>query len=72
MELGEIVFVVKEDKEAGGFVASCHRYGIFTQGESLEEVREMVRDAVACRFEGEASKPRSIRLHILRDEVIAA
>jgi predicted RNase H-like HicB family nuclease len=72
MDLSEVVFVVEEDKETGGFVASCHRFGIFTQGETIEELREMVRDAVACRFADETAKPRSIRLHILRDEVIAA
>ena len=72
MESDEVVFVVEKDLEAGGYVASCHRFGVFTQGETMDELREMVRDAVACRFESEPVKPSRIRLHILQDEIIAA
>ena len=72
MKLDEIVFVVQEEPEAGGYSAACHSYGIFTQGDSLEDLHEMVRDAVACRFEGEEARPDSIRLHFVRDEIIAA
>lgn len=72
MDLDEVVFVVEEDKETGGYCAACHRFGIFTQGDNLDDLRAMVLDAVECRFEGEATRPRQIRLHFVRDEVIAA
>jgi predicted RNase H-like HicB family nuclease len=72
MDVDEIVFIVEEDKEVGGYSAVCQRYGIFTQGEDLDDLRKMVKDAVACRFEGEAFTVRRIRLHFVRDEVIAA
>lgn len=68
--LDEIVFLVEPDVDAGGYVAACAQHGVFTQGETLEEVREMVKDAVACRFEPD-NMPRSIRLHVVHDEVIA-
>jgi len=71
MNPDEVVFIVEEDQEVGGYCAVCHRYGIFTQGDDLEDLREMVRDAVACRFDGEEI-PGQIRLHFVRDEVIAA
>lgn len=53
MDIDEIVFIVEEDKQDGGYSAVCHRYGIFTQGEDLDDLRAMVKDAVGCRFEGE-------------------
>ena len=31
--MDEIVFLVTEEQEAGGYSAACHRFGIFTQGE---------------------------------------
>ena len=67
----EVVFIVQEDHEAGGYSAVCHPYGIFTQGDDLDDLRAMVADAVACRFEGEPARPRRVRLHFVRDEVLA-
>jgi hypothetical protein len=32
----------------------------------------MVRDAVACHFDDVSKRPKIIRLHFVRDEVIAA
>jgi len=72
MDIDEVVFVVHEEREVGGYSAACHRFGIFTQGDTLEDLHVMVRDAVACRFEGESTKPTHIRLHFVRDEIIAA
>ena len=66
----EIIFVVEESPE-GGHAARALGYSIFTQGENLEELRKMVRDAVACHFD-EMDKPSLIRLHLVKDEVIPA
>ena len=66
----EIIFLVEEDPE-GGYVAQAMSESIITQGETLEELREMVRDAVQCHFD-EADRPKLIRLHIVRDEVMAS
>jgi predicted RNase H-like HicB family nuclease len=66
----EIIFLVEEDPE-GGYVARAIGESIFTQGGTLEEIREMVKDAVHCHFE-ENERPKLIRLHIVRDEVIAS
>ena len=67
----EIVFLVEEDPE-GGFVAEAVGRGVFTQADTIDELHDMVRDAVRCHFEGEADTPKLIRLHFVRDEVIAA
>lgn len=65
----EIVFLVEESPE-GGFEARALGLSIFTDGETLEEVRENVRDAVRCHFE-ENEQPQVVRLHYVKDEVIA-
>ncbi len=69
----EIIFEVREDEVDGGFVATALGYAIATQGETVEELREMVRDAVRCHFSDGAPgpMPQIIRLHFVRDEALA-
>lgn len=68
--MSEIIFVVEEDPD-GGFVARSLGESIFTQAETMDELREMVRDAVKCHFPDENNRPKIIRLHTVFDEVIA-
>jgi hypothetical protein len=70
MNGSEIIFAVEESPE-GGFEARALGHSIFTQADSLEELREMVRDAVRCHFDTD-SIPSVIRLHFVHDEVIPA
>lgn len=65
----ELVFSVTQDSD-GGYVAECLTETIVTQGDTWEELREMVKDAVEGYF-FDAPKPRSIRLHLVRDEVVS-
>jgi predicted RNase H-like HicB family nuclease len=67
----EIIFEVREDEIDGGYTANALGYGIHTQGETLEELRTMVRDAVDCYFDENDSTARIIRLLFVRDEVLA-
>ena len=65
----EIIFLVEESPE-GGYQARALGHSIFTQAETLEKLKLAARDAVRCHFEpGEA--PSLLRLHIVRDEVVA-
>ncbi|NJL53524.1 MAG: 2-oxoisovalerate dehydrogenase [Hydrococcus sp. SU_1_0] len=66
----EIVFLVEDDPE-GGYTARALGESIFTQANDLNRLKEMIRDAVNCHF-SEEQKPKIIRLHIVRDEVIAS
>jgi predicted RNase H-like HicB family nuclease len=70
--IDEIIFDVREDEADGGFTASALGYGIHTQGETLEELRAMVKDAVRCYFEDTGSVPKVIRLHFVREEVLSS
>ncbi|MFM9958673.1 MAG: type II toxin-antitoxin system HicB family antitoxin [Phycisphaerales bacterium] len=57
----EIIFVVENDPE-GGFTAQAVGSSIFTQGDTLDLLRENVRDAVRCHFAEDATPPCAIRL----------
>jgi hypothetical protein len=67
--MNEIIFLVSEPPE-GGFSAEALGASIFTVADTLEELNEMVRDAVICHFD-ENDRPKIIRLHFVREEVIA-
>ena len=66
----EIVFVVEVAPE-GGFTARALGFAIFTEADTEAELRAAVQDAVRCHFD-EASLPKVIRLHFVRDELMAA
>ena len=68
--MNEIIFVV-EDAPEGGYMARAVGESIFTEAETHDELHNRVRDAVRCYFD-EGNAPRLIRLHFVRDEVIAA
>ncbi len=65
----ELVFLVEEAAE-GGYTARALGEAIFTEADDLDQLRAMVRDAVACHFEDEA-RPRVVRLHLVHDELLA-
>ena len=68
----EIIFEVSEDESDGGYSASALGFGIHTQGDSMDELRRNVREAVDCYFDESMERPRLIRLHYVRDEVLVA
>ena len=63
--MSEIIFEVREDEVDGGFTASALGYGIHTQGDTVEELRAMVKDAVRCYFDEKMEAPKIIRLHTI-------
>jgi predicted RNase H-like HicB family nuclease len=68
-QIMEIVFSVYQETD-GGFVAECLSHDIFTQGNSWDELRSNVQEAVSGYF-FDQPKPERIRLHLVRDEVLA-
>ncbi len=67
--LVELVFLVDEAPE-GGFTARAVGESIFTEVDSLDALRANVLSAVECHFD-EGQAPKVIRLHIVRDEILA-
>lgn len=52
MEGNKIIFLVQDSLD-GGYEAKAMGYSIFTEADTLDELREMVRDAVTCHFDDE-------------------
>lgn len=65
----ELIFVVEESPE-GGYQARALGHSIFTEAESFEELKKMVQDAVVCHFDGK-DRPKVVRLHMVREELLA-
>jgi hypothetical protein len=65
----ELIFTVEEAPE-GGYKARAVGESIFTEADDLPGLYDQVRDAVRCHFE-EGQQPKVIRLHFVREEVIA-
>lgn len=65
----EILFLVEQSAE-GSYTARALGDSIFTEADTLAELRLMVRDAVRCHFD-ESDMPKVIRLHTVQDEVLA-
>ncbi|HOL96709.1 MAG TPA: type II toxin-antitoxin system HicB family antitoxin [bacterium] len=59
----ELIFEVKEDEVDGGFVASALGVGIHTQGETIEDLKKNIKDAIDCYFDDTQAKPTRVRLH---------
>jgi len=67
--MNEVFFLVEEAVE-GGYVAKAMGESIFTEAETLEELRKEIREAVSCHFE-EDNMPKIIRLHLVKEEIIS-
>ena len=68
--MSEIVFVVEQAPE-GGYTARALGESIFTEADTEAQLRVAVQDAVRCHFD-EGTVPKIIRLHFVRDELLAA
>jgi hypothetical protein len=66
--MNEIFFLVEEAPE-GGYTARALGESIFTEADTLEELKINVREAVHCHFE-EDTLPKIIRLHMVKEELL--
>ena len=65
----EIIFLVEESEE-GGYIAKGMGISIYTEAETLADLRVAVKEAVHCHFDD--NRPKLIRLHLVKEEVFAA
>lgn len=66
----EIIFEVREDEVDGGFTASALGVAIHAEGDTIEELRANVKEAVNCYYDETMVAPKIVRLHFVRDEVL--
>lgn len=66
----EIIFILEEDIE-GGYTARALEFPIFTQGDTLDQLKRNIKDALRCHFDEEDKIPKVIRLHTVKEEVFS-
>ena len=67
--MSEIIFII-ETSDEGGYTAKAIGYSIYTEGETMDELKKNIKDAVKCHFD-EKTLPHIIRLHMVKDELMA-
>jgi predicted RNase H-like HicB family nuclease len=66
----EIVFEVSQEPD-GGYVAECLTEIIITQADDWDELRKNVKEAVTAFYFDRPERPSSIRLRLVRNEILA-
>jgi len=66
-----LIFEVSEDELEGGYTARALGYSIFTEADTIDELRDNVREATDAFFDETMETPKVIRLHFVRDELLA-
>ena len=66
----ELVFEGTQEED-GGFCAECLSENISTQGDTWEALRRNVQETVRAFYFDQAQIPKRIRLHLVRDELLA-
>jgi hypothetical protein len=66
-----LIFEVREVEE-GGYVARAPGHSICAQAATWQALREKVREAAGLHFKGAPVPPELIRLHLVKDELLAA
>ncbi|HKB57748.1 MAG TPA: hypothetical protein VKC51_09175 [Lacunisphaera sp.] len=67
--MNELTFDITQEAD-GGFVAEAIGESIITQADTWDELRANVREAVTA-FYFDRPAPKRLRLHLVRDEVLA-
>ena len=69
--MNEIIFMIEEEQE-GGYSAEGLGHSIFTDGDTIPELKTNIIDAMHCHFDEQASNiPKVIRLHFVKEETLA-
>lgn len=65
----EIFFIVQEDQESG-YTARAIGQSIFTEAETIPELKENIKEALLCHFDNPEDMPKVANLHFVRDEIL--
>jgi predicted RNase H-like HicB family nuclease len=67
--MSELIILVEEAAE-GGYTARALGESIFTEADTIEELKSQIRDAISCHYEKE-NIPKIIRLHFVKEELLS-
>jgi hypothetical protein len=65
----EIFFIVQEDQD-GGYTARAVGEAIFTEADTVKELKENIKEALLCHFDSIEEMPKIANLHFVRDEIL--
>jgi hypothetical protein len=65
----ELIFEIR-DADEGGYYARALGQSIFTQADTWDDLRAKVLEAVSLHFEDDATRPRLVQMHYVKDELI--
>ena len=68
--MNELIFIINESPE-GGFEAKALDHPIFTEADTVDKLKSMIKDSVKCHFEP-TNMPKIIRLHFVKEEIISS
>jgi hypothetical protein len=68
MKPRQVTFVVKKDPERG-YNAHAVKHSIFTQADTLKEMKAMIREAVNCHFDP-GERPSQIRVRFPKRTIL--
>ena len=57
----EIIFLIEEAPE-GGFTSRALGSSIFTEAETMDELKANIREAIHCYFDEKSDLPKIVRL----------
>jgi len=66
----EITFLV-HDADEGGYYAQAAGFGIFAEGDTIDELKENIKGGIDCYFNKSENTPVFAHLHFVRDEIMA-
>ncbi|MDT3739551.1 MAG: 2-oxoisovalerate dehydrogenase [Candidatus Kapabacteria bacterium] len=66
--MDEIIFYIEDDIESG-YNARAINHSIFTQGDTIEDLKKNIKDALNCHFES-GKIPHIIKLHFVHQEML--
>ena len=68
MKTKEIIFIIEESLD-GGYEARAVGESIFTEAETIDELKKNIAEAVRCHFDGD-DLPSIINLRFQREEIM--
>jgi hypothetical protein len=69
MKTKELIFIVEESLD-GGYEARAIGQSIFTEAETIDELKKNIAEAVRCHFD-EDDLPAFVNLRFQREEIIS-
>lgn len=65
----EIFFIIRQEED-GGFVARAIGQSIFTEADTMIELKSNIKEVLGCHFDNPLDMPQIAHLHFIKDEIL--